>query len=105
MPDVTGKTMDEALSILRGKGWSGTVDQKIDRNNNKFNDGEITKTNPSAGNQISKSQTITFFVAENGFPGIPTTTTSGMTDPERGPHGSPGGPRRNVQPLQFGVTK
>ena len=76
MPDLSGKTEDEALSILRGKGWTGNASQQVDRNNNKFNDNEITKTNPSAGTQISKTQSITFFIAQNGFP-IPTTTPTG----------------------------
>ena len=76
MPDLSGKTEDEALNILRNKGWSGSVSQQVDRNNNKFDDGQITKTNPPAGSQISKSQSITFFIAQNGFP-IPTTTPGG----------------------------
>jgi len=74
MPDLTGKTVDEALSILRGKGWTGDFTQQVERNN-KFNDNEITRTNPSAGNQISKTQKLQFFVQESGFP-IPTTTPS-----------------------------
>jgi serine/threonine-protein kinase len=77
LPDLSGKTEDEALTILRNKGWTGSASQQVDRNNNKFNDGEVTKTNPSAGSQISKSQSITFFIAQNGFPSIPTSPTGG----------------------------
>ena len=76
MPDLSGKTQDEALNILRNKGWNGTVNQQTDRNNPKFDDNEITKTNPPAGSQISKTQAITFFIAENGFPSIPTSPSN-----------------------------
>ncbi len=66
MPDVTSKTLDEALSILKNKGFSGietvTDDQSVIWDNS---DWKVIKQSVEAGKQVNANGKITLTVTSN----------------------------------------
>ncbi|GAA3535212.1 Stk1 family PASTA domain-containing Ser/Thr kinase [Amycolatopsis ultiminotia] len=89
IPDLTGMTQDEATQTLQGLGWSG----KINTQSTHVGTGQpdtVVKQNPTSGSTISKDQTITLTILEDGGI-IPPPSSSG--------NGGPGGfftPGRNT---------
>jgi beta-lactam-binding protein with PASTA domain len=74
MPDVTGQTFAQAVATLQAKGWTGQANQRSDKSSDPSAGGTVTKPDPAAGSQISKSQAVSFYVAEGS--GGSTTPTS-----------------------------
>ncbi|MDQ0378159.1 Stk1 family PASTA domain-containing Ser/Thr kinase [Amycolatopsis thermophila] len=65
MPNLIGKTQNEAQQILQQLGWDGTIQYQAEQlDEDDDNVGKVTNTNPSAGQQIKKSDTITLFIGE-----------------------------------------
>jgi eukaryotic-like serine/threonine-protein kinase len=64
MPDVTGMTQQQAQSALTQAGWNGQLSTQADRVYNPNQQGLVTRTIPTAGTQIPKTQAVTLFVGE-----------------------------------------
>ncbi|MCU1685643.1 MAG: serine/threonine protein kinase [Amycolatopsis sp.] len=80
MPDLTGKTYDQAVAALQAKGWNGQPTQRSDKSSDPTATNTVTRTDPAAGSQIAKDQAVSIYVAEpNG--GSTTPTTSGLFPP------------------------
>ncbi|MBO9555861.1 Stk1 family PASTA domain-containing Ser/Thr kinase [Cellulomonas sp.] len=62
VPDVTGKSVDEAVSILEGKGFKVDPNQTQD-NNGAFPAGQVTATNPAANSPVDTGATVTLSVS------------------------------------------
>jgi serine/threonine-protein kinase len=76
MPNLIGKSQDEATQALKSQGWAGNVTLRPDRSGNPSDNGKISATDPVAGTKIDRNQTVTFFIIQNGNGGPTTTTTS-----------------------------
>jgi len=76
MPNLIGKTQDEALQALKGAGWDGTIDYQRQEVDDEDDVGKVTSTSPAAGQQITKNQTITLFIGENEKGSTTTPSTS-----------------------------
>jgi len=62
VPDVTGKSVDEAVSILEGKGFKVNPNQTQD-NNGAFPAGQVTATDPAANSPVDTGATVTLSVS------------------------------------------
>lgn len=62
VPDVSGMSAQAATDELQGKGFKVSADQKTD-NTPDFDEGEVSKTDPPAGESVSDGATVTLFVA------------------------------------------
>lgn len=60
IPNVYFMDEDEAISMLRGKGFKTNI-QRISDNN--IERGKVIKTNPEIGETVTKDQTITIYVS------------------------------------------
>ena len=77
MPSLLGMTEDQATQTLQKLGWSGTYTVQPDRSNNPSNNGQISKTDPTAGTTIAKNQAVTYYiVSNNGSTSSPTSRPS-----------------------------
>ena len=63
VPDVVGKTTDEAIDILTEKGFTYTTEQK---NSDTVAEGTVIKTTPKAGSTRKKGDTITIVESIGG---------------------------------------
>ena len=83
MPDLTGMTPDQAQAALKAAGWDGQLNYQADKVNDHDQQGLVTRTVPTAGTQIQKTQTVTLFIGEtNGATSssstTPTSTSGGL---------------------------
>jgi len=62
VPDVTGKSVDEAVSILEGKGFKVNPNQTQD-NNGAFPAGQVTATDPAANSPVDTGARVTLSVS------------------------------------------
>ena len=62
VPDVTNKTINEAVQILQESGFS-VSDEQQEQSSGDIEEGHIIKTNPPAGSKRTKSTTITLYVS------------------------------------------
>ena len=62
VPDVSGKSASAATEELRKLGLEVSADQKTD-NTPDFDEGEVSKTDPPAGESVSEGATVTLYVA------------------------------------------
>ncbi|TNC27307.1 Stk1 family PASTA domain-containing Ser/Thr kinase [Amycolatopsis alkalitolerans] len=77
MPDLTGLTPQEAQAKLTQAGWDGQLNTQADPTFDPSKDGLVTRTAPTAGTQITKSQTVTIYVGQtSGSSSSSTTPTS-----------------------------
>lgn len=63
VPDVVGKTTDEAIEILKKAGFTYTTEQK---NSESVPEGSVIKTTPKAGSTRKKGDTITIIESNGG---------------------------------------
>ncbi|HJQ46062.1 MAG TPA: Stk1 family PASTA domain-containing Ser/Thr kinase [Amycolatopsis sp.] len=82
MPDLTGMTPAQAQAALQAAGWGGQLSYQADKVNDRNQQGQVTRTVPTAGTQIPKNQTVTLFIGENN--GNNNTTSSSPTSSSRG---------------------
>jgi beta-lactam-binding protein with PASTA domain/tRNA A-37 threonylcarbamoyl transferase component Bud32 len=75
MPDLTGKTFDQAVAQLQSMGWSGQANRKADKSSDPTSDNTVTKTDPQAGGQLGKTDAVTFYIAEGDGSSTPTTSS------------------------------
>ncbi|MFJ8812885.1 Stk1 family PASTA domain-containing Ser/Thr kinase [Amycolatopsis thermoflava] len=90
MPDLRGLTQNEALQKLQQMGWEGTVNYQSDKLSDEDMDGKVTGSVPTAGTQITKSETITLLIGESNSGGGGGNDTTSPTSSPRFP--IPGGP-------------
>ena len=72
MPDLTNKTVSEALSTLRAAGWAGTASQLVQNQSTTLTPemvGKIVSQTQPPGSEISKDAVITVSVGALGIPG------------------------------------
>ncbi|MCJ0905510.1 Stk1 family PASTA domain-containing Ser/Thr kinase [Rhodococcus sp. ARC_M6] len=72
MPDLTNKTVSEALATLRTSGWAGTGAQLVQTQTTTLVPemvGKIVSQTQPAGSEISKDSVITVSVGALGIPG------------------------------------
>lgn len=62
VPDVTGKTIQEAISELQNAGFS-VNDEQQEQASSEIPEGHIIKTNPAANSKRTKSTVITLYVS------------------------------------------
>ncbi|GAB3573762.1 Stk1 family PASTA domain-containing Ser/Thr kinase [Amycolatopsis endophytica] len=85
MPNLRGKTQNEALQALQQAGWDGTVKYETEQvDEDDDNVGKVTNTNPAPGTQITKNQTVTLFIgeSESGGGGGGNTSTPTISTPK-----------------------
>ena len=78
VPDVTGKTVDEAAKILTLDGFVVDPTQTPD-DNPKFPKGQVTATTPAANDSVSSGATITLSVS-TGYVNLPDLTGKTQAD-------------------------
>lgn len=82
LPNLAGKTEDEAKAALRDAGWSGELSVQTEEVPDPKDDGKVTATDPTAGSQISKDQALTLFVGKkdsnSSTPTSPTSSKPGL---------------------------
>src|SRR5262245_22389350 len=78
MPDVTGSTPDEAVSILRGLGFTATP-SVAEEDNQDVEAGVIIRTEPPAGQQVPADAPINFVVS-SGPPPVPVPNVATLTE-------------------------
>ncbi|KQY46338.1 Stk1 family PASTA domain-containing Ser/Thr kinase [Cellulomonas sp. Root137] len=62
VPDVSGRTEQEATDILTGLGLVVSANRQDD-DNPAFPQGQVTKTDPASGTSVSAGSTVTLFVS------------------------------------------
>ena len=75
MPNLIGKTQQQAIQLLQQAGWTGTPNFQDDATSNPNEVGKVTATDPQANAKIDKKQSVTIFIGSKDTGG-PTTTTS-----------------------------
>ncbi|MFL6128350.1 MAG: Stk1 family PASTA domain-containing Ser/Thr kinase [Mycobacteriales bacterium] len=89
LPDVTGKTDEEATALLNQDGWT-TIQRRAEVPPDDFEPGTVFRTDPSPGSFVAKDATITLFIAKARPPTpSPTTPSPSPTTPSPTPSGSP----------------
>lgn len=63
VPDVSGKTIDEAVKILNDAGLKVTADNKYAQSE-EIEEGKVVKTDPSTGRNVKKGAEITIYVSQ-----------------------------------------
>ena len=63
VPDVAGKTVEKAESILEKKGFK-VKDKVTEEESDKVDEGKVIRTNPKAGRTVKKGATITLVVSK-----------------------------------------
>ncbi|HVV09147.1 Stk1 family PASTA domain-containing Ser/Thr kinase [Amycolatopsis sp.] len=75
MPNLVGKTQEDAMAALTAAGWDGQVNYQATKVTDRDQDGIVQQTSPSAGTQIAKNQTVTLIIGERSGSGGSTTTS------------------------------
>ncbi|MDT7724781.1 MAG: eukaryotic-like serine/threonine-protein kinase [Actinomycetota bacterium] len=65
MPSLIGMTQDQATQKLQSLGWSGQITVKPDSSSNSQDANLVSKTDPTAGTKITKSQTVTLYIVQD----------------------------------------
>ncbi len=78
VPDVAGKTVDEAVQILEGDGFVVSPTQTPD-DNAAYPKGQVTATDPPAGQQVGSGSTVTLSVS-TGNVNLPDLTGMQQAD-------------------------
>jgi eukaryotic-like serine/threonine-protein kinase len=79
VPNVVGKLRSNAVSTLRGRGFSVTV--STEETEDESQDGRVISQFPSAGSDAEKGSSVTITVGDFVPPPEPTTTTTTPTVP------------------------
>ncbi|WP_253857599.1 Stk1 family PASTA domain-containing Ser/Thr kinase [Prauserella alba] len=68
MPDLTGKTYQQAVQALKDAGWKGGQPSRVaDPGADEENIGKVTNSSPAPGEAITKGQPVTLYIgAEEG---------------------------------------
>jgi beta-lactam-binding protein with PASTA domain len=79
IPNVIGKTRSSAVSTLRAKGFTVSVEEQ--ETDIPSQDGRVVDQFPSPGSTAAKDSTVTIFVGAFTAPTPPPTTTTTPTTP------------------------
>jgi eukaryotic-like serine/threonine-protein kinase len=90
LPDVVGKTEEEATAELNQAGWT-RIRRQVAIPPSDFEPGTVFRTDPTAGSAVAKDQTITLFIARARPSPSPTTPSPTSPSPSPSPTGSPTG--------------
>ncbi|EHR59001.1 Stk1 family PASTA domain-containing Ser/Thr kinase [Saccharomonospora cyanea] len=83
VPDLTGLTLEEAVSALKDRGWTGSASEQTQTTSDSDMVGKVIGTNPAAGSSITRDQKITIIIGaddegstepsddDSDFPGFP----------------------------------
>ncbi|HZB51909.1 MAG TPA: PASTA domain-containing protein, partial [Mycobacteriales bacterium] len=88
LPDVVGKSDQEATRILNQDGWT-TIRRVTAIPPSDFEAGTVFRTDPTAGSFVGKDATITLYLAAEKPTPPPTTTTPSPSTSSPSPTGSP----------------
>jgi eukaryotic-like serine/threonine-protein kinase len=91
LPDVVGKSDQEATAILNQAGWT-SIRRQTQPPPDDFDPGTVFRTDPTAGSFVAKDATITLFLAAEKPTPTPTTPSPTPTSPSPSPSGSPTSP-------------
>ncbi|GAA4151919.1 transglycosylase domain-containing protein [Leifsonia shinshuensis] len=89
VPDVSGKTPDQATALLQGLGLSVTVDQTPIPSDQPA--GTVAGTNPSAGTAVDGGSSVTIQLSSGQNTGAPTPTGTPTPQPTNTPGNGKGG--------------
>lgn len=75
MPDLTGKTYQQAVQALKNAGWQGGQPSRVaDPGADEENIGKVTNSSPAPGEAITKGQPVTLYIgAEEGGSSAPSS--------------------------------
>ena len=76
VPDVKGATPEEAANVLGRAGFETTFAEEP---SDEVDQGTVTRTDPPAGSDLAKGETITVFVS-SGAASVPVPNVVGMTE-------------------------
>ena len=79
MPELAGKTVDAATSILQGLGFKVTVGAAED---SSLERGLVVRSNPSVGNLVSRNSNVTLFTSNGALTTIPNVAGDGKVKPD-----------------------
>jgi membrane peptidoglycan carboxypeptidase len=82
VPDVTGKTPDQATTLLQGLGLTVTVDQTPVPSDQPA--GTVASTDPSSGSSVDGGSSITLQISSGQNSSTPTPTTTPTPQPTGG---------------------
>ena len=92
LPDVVGKSEQDATAILNRAGFTN-IDRQVVQPPDDEEAGTVFRTDPTASSAVSSDQRITLFIAKEKptpTPTAPTPTTPSPTgSPTQSPTGSP----------------
>ncbi|CAM5523424.1 penicillin-binding protein [Leifsonia shinshuensis] len=89
VPNVSGKTPDQATALLQGLGLSVTVDQTPIPSDQPA--GTVAGTNPSAGTAVDGGSSVTIQLSSGQNTGAPTPTGTPTPQPTNTPGNGKGG--------------
>ncbi|MBK0865328.1 Stk1 family PASTA domain-containing Ser/Thr kinase [Saccharopolyspora sp. HNM0986] len=83
MPSLTGKSKEEAEAELKKLGWNGSINEQKTPTNDTSMDDKVLGSSPSAGQKISKNQSVTLQIGEYDLSpsGSNPPTTGGLLPP------------------------
>jgi serine/threonine-protein kinase len=76
VPTLVGLTQAQAQQALQAQGWTGQFNITRIPPTDPSQDGLITDSNPEAGQQMAKNQTVNLTISQYGAPPTPTTSTT-----------------------------
>ncbi len=88
LPDVVGKSDEDATKILNEAGWT-TIRRQTAIPPSDFDAGTVFRTDPTAGSFVGRDATITLFIAAAKPTPSPTTPSPSPTMSPGSPTGSP----------------
>jgi serine/threonine-protein kinase len=88
LPNVVGRSEQDATSILNGAGFSNIERQVVPPPDDQ-EAGTVFRTDPNANTPVSSDQTITLFIAAAKPTPSPTTPSPTPPSPTGSPTGSP----------------
>ena len=62
IPDVTGKDLTKAISVLQDAGFK-VADEQEEVTSDEVEEGDVVKTMPAAGSKKSKGTTVTIYIS------------------------------------------
>jgi serine/threonine-protein kinase len=80
LPDVVGKTVDEATSLLEGAGFKVTT---IDQDNNDVPNGTVLAQSPTGNRKVGRGTTVQLTVAKSQLVQVPRVIGMNIDDAQR----------------------
>ncbi len=81
MPDLRGKTEEEAQSALQAAGWNGQLLVQEVPTTDITQDGKVQSTNPAPSSTVGKTQSVVLYIASFGGKQPPSSSTKPSSIP------------------------